>query len=221
METFWVLERFGRSRLSQHFFMRDFLHSEIGSFHCIPNIPDNPALALRAGERLCQDILEPLVEVFGPIQIRSGFRSARLNDFGARRRLKCAPNPRNFAYHIWDHTDADGYMGAAACIVIPWVLDWVRGPEDWKQVAWFIHDHLPYHRLTFFTNQTAFNIGWHERPLREVYSYIRPRRWLTRPDMLNSYGDHSDLYADLLRALKDDGRLTAPTKRTEMASSVT
>ena len=37
-----ALETLGRVRLGQHFFMRDFLYSEISNFHAIPNIPDDP-----------------------------------------------------------------------------------------------------------------------------------------------------------------------------------
>ena len=46
------LEEFGRVRLSASFFMRDFLHSEIADFHGIPNIPDDPNLAIAAGRKL-------------------------------------------------------------------------------------------------------------------------------------------------------------------------
>ena len=62
-------------------------------------------------------------------------------------------------------------MGATACIVIPWFAD--RYPEtgDWRPLAWFIHDHLPYSRLCFFPKLAAFNIQWHERPARRIDSY--------------------------------------------------
>jgi hypothetical protein len=40
------LENLGRVRLGRHFYMRDFLHSEIGSLHGIPNIPDDPDRAI-------------------------------------------------------------------------------------------------------------------------------------------------------------------------------
>jgi predicted ester cyclase len=73
------LERLGRTRLSRHFFLRDFLYSEIGSFHGVPNIPEDPDLAIAAGRRLCADLLDPLTETFGPIHVRSAYRSPRLN----------------------------------------------------------------------------------------------------------------------------------------------
>ena len=68
------LEKLGRVRLSAHFFMRDMLYSEIASFHGIPNIPDDPDLAVAAGKRLCEELLEPLHATFGHVSVRSSFR---------------------------------------------------------------------------------------------------------------------------------------------------
>ena len=47
------LEEFGRVRLSPLFFLRDFLYSEISAIHWVPNIPDDPDLAVEAGRGLC------------------------------------------------------------------------------------------------------------------------------------------------------------------------
>ncbi len=46
------LEDLGRVRLSPNFFLRDFLYSEIAVIHGIPNIPDDPDLAIAAGRTL-------------------------------------------------------------------------------------------------------------------------------------------------------------------------
>src|ERR1700733_1317467 len=51
-------EMLGRVRLSQSFFMRDFLHSEIANIHGISNVPDDPDLAIAAGQHLCEELLE-------------------------------------------------------------------------------------------------------------------------------------------------------------------
>ncbi len=69
--TVKALEELGRVRLSESFFMRDFLHSEISNFYRIPNLPDDPGLAVAAGRRLCQDLLERLRASFGGLDIRS------------------------------------------------------------------------------------------------------------------------------------------------------
>ncbi|MGP3713522.1 hypothetical protein ACS5UA_22245 [Brucella sp. RRSP16] len=76
-----ALTDFGRERLSKNFFMREMLYSEVGNLHGVPNIPEQPELALEAGRQLAQRILEPLREAFGHIAIRSAYRSPRLNAF--------------------------------------------------------------------------------------------------------------------------------------------
>ncbi|MDO9417779.1 hypothetical protein [Pararhizobium sp.] len=191
------LETLGRTRLSQNFYFRDFLHSEIGSFYGIANIPDDPDLAIETGTRLCTDLLEPLQAKFGRLHIRSGYRCAALNAFGNSNRLNCASNEKTAADHIWDMRDNNGFKGATACIVLPSVHD--RFPEDggWQGLAWWIHDHLPYGSLWFFPKLWAVNIQWHERPVREIRSYAAPRGFLTRPGMDNHGGDHADLYRGL------------------------
>ena len=45
------LEDLGRVRLSANFYLRDFLYSEIANFYGIPNIPDDPDLAIAAAVR--------------------------------------------------------------------------------------------------------------------------------------------------------------------------
>jgi hypothetical protein len=190
------LEELGRARLSANFYLRDFLYSEIANFYGIPNIPADPDLAIAAGRRLCAALLEPLQASFGRIGVRSAYRSAEVNAFGNRHGGQCARNQANAAYHIWDLRDAEGCMGAGASIVIPWFADRYAAGADWRGLAWWIHDHLPYAHLQFFPKLAAFNIQWHERPVRRIDSFIAPRGCLTRPGMANHEGSHADWYAD-------------------------
>jgi hypothetical protein len=103
----------------------------------------------------------------------------------------------NAGYHIWDMRDGDGRMGAAACVVVPWFADRYEKGEDWRQLAWWIHDHLPYGHLEFYPKLCAFNIQWSEQPRRRIDSFIAPKGCLTRPGMPNHTGDHSSLYPAL------------------------
>jgi len=191
-----ALEDLGRARLSDNFFLRDFLHSEIADFYGIPNIPDDPDLAIEAGTRLCTEILEPLQATFGRLAIRSSYRSSAVNDFGNKNNLNCASNEANHAHHIWDRRDSDGFMGATACIAVPWVWDRYQAEGDWQRLAWWIHDHLPYATLYFFPKLWAVNVQWHENPARWIKSYSAPKGTLTKSGMKNHAGDHSDWYAD-------------------------
>lgn len=188
-----ALEDLGRVRLSRSFFMRDFLYSEISNFCGIRNIPDDPDLAVHVGKKLCAELLEPLVATFGGISIRSAYRSCAVNEYGNEHKLNCASNEANYARHIWDRRDADGFMGATACIVVRWFAD-RYADGDWRSLAWWIHDHLPYASLCFFPKLAAFNISWHEHPARCIDSYIAPKGCLTKRGMDNHDGDHSSWY---------------------------
>ncbi|MEL6645760.1 MAG: hypothetical protein AAFQ79_17650 [Pseudomonadota bacterium] len=175
--SYTALEDLGRVRLSKYFYMRNFLNSEIGNFHGVPNIPENPDLAIAAGRKLATELLDPLHETFGAVEIRSGYRSPTLNHFGATevRPQKCAANEKNYAGHIWDRRDAAGRMGATVSIAIPWFADRYDQGRDWRDLAWWVHDHLPYHEMYFFPKLAAFNLTWREEPARRILSYIAPR----------------------------------------------
>jgi hypothetical protein len=181
-------------RLSRSFFMRDFLYSEIASIHGIPNVPDDPDLAIEVGRQLCEELLEPLNATFGRLAVRSAFRSEAVNDYGNRHKLGCASNEKNYARHIWDRVGADGGKGAMACIVVPWFSDRYTAGADWRSLAYWIHDHLDYSELEFFPRLCAFNIGWHETPAKLVTSSIEPRGTLLRG--LRSSSGKQALYGD-------------------------
>jgi len=191
------LEEFGRIQLSKSFFMRDFLHSEISQIEKIPNIPDNPDLAVEAGQALCENVLEPIQDALGRLCIRSAYRSSAVNAKGAenRNQYSCSSNESNYAGHIWDMKDSDGYIGATACIVVTSFLPYYEKTGDWQALAWWIHDNVPaYSSICFFPKLAAFNISWHQSPIKRIDSYITPRGCLTKPEMANNHGDHHDLY---------------------------
>ncbi len=194
IDTYKKLEEFGRVRLSNSFFMRDFLHSEIATWHQLRNVPDYPDRAIDVGRRLCEELLEPLQATFGHIHIRSGYRSPSVNAFGNLNKLNCASNESNYAAHIWDYPDADGRRGASACVVLPWLVDHVAAGGTWTSMAWWIHDHLPYSSLQFFPKLCAFNINWHEEPKRRIDGYAAPKGCLTKPGMSNHPGLHGEQY---------------------------
>ena len=191
------LEELGRVRLSPNFFMREMLYSEIANFHGIANIPSDPDLAISAGTRLCEELLEPLHATFGQVSIRSAFRCVAVNDYGHQRQNKgygCAATLWNHARHGWDRRDAQGFMGATACIVIPWFIPRYEAGMSWQAMAWWVHDHLAYCDMVFFPNYAAFNLRWHEKPLRRIDSHAPPKGCLTKPGMANHSGEHSSEY---------------------------
>lgn len=186
-KTVASLTELGRVRLSKSFFMRDMLYSEIAQVHGLLNVPDDPDVAIAAGRRLCEELLEPLQDHWGRIAIRSAYRSREVNGFGSRMQKEgkagytCASNEANAAGHIWDLRDSDGYMGATACVVVPAFWDAHQGKGDWQIMAEWIDRNLPYSSAEFFPKYWAFNLSWHERPRRRIDSYAEPKgRWLQR-----------------------------------------
>ena len=174
--TYLALEEFGRVRLSKHFYMRNFLYSEIANFYGRPNLPENPDTAIQAGQRLATELLDPLHETFGSLAIRSGYRSPALNHFGATevRPQKCSATHKNYGGHIWDR-DAQGRLGACVSIAIPWFADRYAAGRDWRDLAWWLYDHLEFHEVYFFPMLAAFNLTWREAPERRILSYIAPK----------------------------------------------
>ena len=86
-------------------------------------------------------------------------------------------------------------MGATACIVIPWFIDteYYKETRDWRPLAWYIHDHLPYSEMVFFAKNAAFNLNWRERnPRRRILCRAQPHKGLlTKGKVADHSGDHS------------------------------
>jgi hypothetical protein len=196
-----ALEKLGRVRLSHSFYLREFLYSEIANFYGMQNIPDDPDLAIEVGKRLCEELLEPLNATFGRIAIRSSYRSCAVNEAGVGRH-NCARNEANYAGHIWDRRDAEGGAGATACIGIPWFTEQYRDGADWRSLAYWIHDHLPYSALEFFdgAGMCTFNISWHERPKKNITSWLSPRVLLKDAHAEKGFGDWYQDFPVLRRA---------------------
>ena len=205
------LTELGRVRLSDHFFMRDMMYSEVANFHGLQNIPEDPDLAIAAGEKLCQQVLEPIHRAFGGVVVRSAYRSPSVNDFCYQRNTPgdfayfCSDNVYGAARHIWDLRDADGYMGATASVFVPWYLPRFTETGDFRPLAWWIVDHVPnYAEAIFYPWLCAFNIRWYEGLSdRSIYDGSPETRGATGDDeivLLTQRGmagfddDHSDQY---------------------------
>lgn len=207
IESVADLTELGRVRLSQNFFMRDMLYSEVGNFHRVPNIPEDPDLAIEAGRNLCRLVLEPLRQGLGQVCVRSAYRSPTLNAF-CHERYKagdtaswCVDNESNYAEHIWDRRDAAGYMGATATVTIPNYLDYFSKTGRWQPLAWWIRDHIEhYAALFFFPKLCAFNIRWYEGSSDKAVVYLDPpvRELLTKRGAPGFDGDHSAAYEGIL-----------------------
>ena len=53
-----------------------------------------------------------------------------------------------------------------------------RGIGGWQHLARWIDANLPLSWAQFSAKYWAFNINWHERPVKRIGSYVAPRgRW--------------------------------------------
>ena len=190
------LDDLGRVRLGRHFLARPFLYSTIGDFYGIQNIPDDPDLFIAAGTKLCTELLDPIYETFGGVEVRSAYRSPAVNAKG-QELGSCASNEANRAGHIWDQRDANGAMGATASIVVPWFARRYERGREWQDLAWWVHDHLPYAQMEFYPQLAAFNISWHETERATlISSYAKPRGHLYKPGTKDAPPDRAARYAD-------------------------
>lgn len=170
------LEDLGREQLSESFYMREFLYSEIAYSEGIPNMPEDPAIALEAGKGLCENVLEPIQAGLGRISVRSGYRSPQINEIGHAKKYNCASNEKNRAAHIWDLPDNDGFKGATACVVVTPFVPFYQKTGDWTALAWWIFENIPAcTSMFFFPNLAAVNLRWNENPdaKRSIQSYVK------------------------------------------------
>ena len=72
-----TLTQLGREQLSASFFMREMLYSEVAMIHGLNNAPDDVDLALAAGRKLCQELLEPMQNHWGRIAFARPIARAR------------------------------------------------------------------------------------------------------------------------------------------------
>lgn len=206
-----TLEEFGRVQLSKSFFMREFLYSEISQIEQIRNIPDNPDMAIAAGRGLCEQVLEPLQDALGRISIRSGYRSCDVNAKGAENKNQygCARNEANYAQHIWDKPDSEGYIGATACVIVTSFIPYYSRTQDWTALAWWIHDNIgTYAEMVFYPKYAAFNIRWSANPnvTQSISSYVEnphtgKKGYLTKAGMENFEGSHEECYRGWINEL--------------------
>jgi hypothetical protein len=204
------LTTFGRVRLSKHFFMREMLYSEVSNFCQIPNIPEDPDLAIEVGKQFCERILEPLRSAFGHVTIRSAYRSPMCNGHchelfkSGDTAAWCLDNTYNAARHTWDKRDQAGFLGATATVVLPAYIDYFSRTQDWKPLGWWIRDNLPDHdEVLFFRHLCAFNIRWYEGPGQRDIFYLDPPTeiHLTKKGAPNFDGDHSALYQEVMQSI--------------------
>lgn len=122
-------------KLSQHFDLYEFTRSQTAARKGIDNTP-YPA-AINSLTVLCDEVLEPAREHFGPIRISSGYRCERLNDL------------------IGGSSASQHKLGQASDI------EAVQVQTGNYELAWWIEQHCLFDQLLLeFWNQDDIKSGW-------------------------------------------------------------
>ena len=106
---------------------------------------------------------------------RSGYRSSQGHGFGneappwgERGKIQCRLSHLGHAQWRWSQRmppPASSFPGSR---------DRYAEGADWRALAWWIHDHLPYSHLEFYPKLCAFNILWSEQPNAGSTVSLRP-----------------------------------------------
>ena len=97
---------------------------------------------------------------------------------------------------------AAGWIPASAGMTIKMML-------DIRALAWWIHDHLPYHSQFYFKPSGVLNLGWRENPERWIRSWVASRGYLTKEGEANWGGTHAGEYGWIEEAAMNYGSYMA------------
>ena len=115
-------------------------------------------------------------------------------------------------------------IGATACIVVPWFIDTEHYKEtrDWRPLAWYIHDHLPYSEMVFFAKNAAFNLTWREcKPRRKILQPRSAPQWaIDQGESRRSLGRPFPTLSRLSEAQQLRNRRNHPIIATRYASAL-
>lgn len=148
-------------RVGKYFMLSDFLYSEKAAEEGIPNCPDLDGKEVQGMRRLCECILDPVVEKFGPLSITYGYVSPEL-----KRRTY-----GGMSFPLHDGIPGKGQgatLAAAADILVHSKADNPREVLNW------IRDNCVYDRLILYPGSSIICTAWTDRPRYECKEWVFP-----------------------------------------------
>lgn len=154
-------------RLSKNFILRDLLFSTECSALGLSNYPEHPDVVIRAGRKLCERLLEPILEKFGRFSIIFGFqcREAVERHMSAKQR---AENPRSSSPHQWDRGTFDDNVYARVDILPFCVEDGEVTKHEFGH--WLMHN-LDVDLLMMWKRSNVFCISISPKPRRVWFEW--------------------------------------------------
>jgi hypothetical protein len=175
-----AIDALARTRLSNSYLLRDFLFSSEAAAARSDNLPEDPGAVIRAGHALCQRVLEPIREQFGPIAITFGYQCRKVIERGmspTERRLRRASS----APHQWDRGTFGQEVYARIDLLPFCVEDLAVNKSDFGH--WVMHN-LDIDLLMQWTRSNVFCITIGPRPRRVWLEWGRPSHGEPRMNVL-------------------------------------
>lgn len=157
-----MIQPWHQLRMSKHFTLLDFMQDHL-CYTCARPLAIHDLLnmaAFEAGRTLARDLLEPVVERYGPISIASGWRPEAVLD-----------KPDFQTPHRWGQEPPLGQSGAAADIVVHERVNAAQAPITWLQEA--VRDGFDFNRAITYAGSEFVCVSTSSRPRRSIYENIR------------------------------------------------
>lgn len=166
------IDALARTRLSQHFILRDFLFSSHAAARGASNLPEDVEKVLNAGRDLCARILEPIRAEFGPFAITFGYlaRNVLEADWSRsdRRNRRTSSNP-----HQWDR-GTFGSKSYARVDLMPFCVE--DGAVAKSLFGHWVMHNLDVDLLMQWTRSNVFCLTIAPEPRRVWIEWGRPSR---------------------------------------------
>lgn len=148
-------------RVGKYFMLSDFLYSETAIQKGIPNCPDLEGREVQAIRKLCEHILDLVVEALGPLSITYGYVSPELQ--------QATYGTMNFPLHNGVPVKGRGaQLAAAADILVHAYADNPRFVLNWMR------DRCTYDRLILYPGSSIICTAWSDRPRFECKEWVFP-----------------------------------------------
>ncbi len=128
----------------------------------LDNMPENPA-TWAAIENLACEILDPVYQQFGEIELTYGFCSHKLG-----RAILKKPSP-GIAPNLDQHAGYEcNSKGKPICSRGGMACDFIVPGAGMNQVALWVIEHCPFDRLYYYGAQSPLHVSISDKPTREV-----------------------------------------------------
>ncbi|MDM7948292.1 hypothetical protein [Hydrogenophaga sp.] len=164
------IDRVAKTRLSKNFILRDFLFCASSAAQGLSNFPDDLAEAIKAGQVLCDRLLEPILAEFGRFAVTYGYQSRESMDLDLAKVSKSFRCNSSSPHH-WDRGTFGNEVYARVDILPFCVEDGYVGKRAFGH--WVMH-HLDVDLCMTWKRSNVFCLTIGPKPRRCWIEWGRP-----------------------------------------------